>query len=158
MTLTINQQAPDISLQNQEDKTINLSDYKGKWVLVYFYPKDDTPGCTIEACLLSSNLPDFSSLNAVVLGVSIDNVKSHKKFHDKYKLSFDLLADTEKKVVESYGVWAEKKFIGRSYMGINRSSFLINPEGKIVKIYENVKPPIHAKEVVNDLKQYNQSS
>lgn len=148
----VNQKAPDLKLPDQDGKTHSLTDYKGKWVLLYFYPKDDTPGCTKEACSIRDAFPDFRKLKAVVLGVSSDSVKSHKKFVEKYELPFTILADEDKKVVNSYGVWAKKKFMGREYMGTLRTSFLIDPAGKVAKIYEKVKPELHAQEVLEDLK------
>ncbi len=151
--LKLNQKAPAFSLPDQAGNTHKLSDYKGKWVLLYFYPKDDTLGCTKEACSLRDNLPNFKKLKAVVLGASIDSVKSHDKFVKKYDLPFTLLADVDKKLVEAYGVWGEKSFMGRKYMGTNRMSFLINPEGRIAKMYEKVKPAEHAEQVLADLKQ-----
>ncbi len=149
--LTNNDTAPLFTLPNQDNKLVSLKDLMGKWVLVYFYPKDDTPGCTIEACILKDNLPSFEKSNAVILGISTDSIQSHKKFHTKYFLNFDLLSDTNKEIVHAYGVWQEKKFMGKTYMGIARTSFLINPQGKIEKIYSNVKPVLHAKEVASDL-------
>lgn len=145
--------APSFSLLDQDEKEHTLADYKGKWVLLYFYPKDDTPGCTKEACAIRDADPDLSSLGAVVLGVSADTVKSHKKFAEKYNLAFPLLADENKEVVNAYGVWGKKKFMGREYEGILRTSFLIDPEGIIRRVYENVKPEVHATEVLNDLKE-----
>lgn len=144
--------APAIELPDQNGKIHTLKEYKGKWVLLYFYPKDDTPGCTIEACTIRDQFKDFKKIGAVVIGVSNDSVKSHKKFVDAYELPFTLLADEEKEVVGQYGVFAEKKFMGRTYMGILRTSFLIDPKGKIAKVYEKVKPPVHAAEVIADLK------
>jgi peroxiredoxin Q/BCP len=130
----------------------SLKDERGRWVLLYFYPKDMTPGCTKEACAVRDTFPSFEKLNAVVWGVSADSVESHKKFAESYNLRFPLLADTEKKAIEAYGVWQEKNMMGRKYMGIVRSSFLIDPEGNIAKVYEKVKPEIHAEEVLSDLK------
>lgn len=155
MSLNINvgKKVPSIKLANQNGELVKLSDFLGQWVLVYFYPKDDTPGCTKEACSLRDNFPKFKKLNIQVLGISTDSVKSHLKFVTKYKLPFTLLADENREVVEKYGVWQKKKFMGREYMGTVRSSFLINPEGKISKIYENVKPETHAEEVLKDLKE-----
>src|SRR3989344_3240945 len=129
MNLKISQKAPDFVLLDQNGKKHKLSDYRGKWVLVYFYPKDDTPGCIVEACMIRDNFPDFKKLEATVLGVSVDSVKSHKKFVEKHELPFILLADEEKKTVKKYGVWQKKKMMGREYYGTIRSSFLINPKG-----------------------------
>ncbi|MBI2448470.1 thioredoxin-dependent thiol peroxidase [Candidatus Microgenomates bacterium] len=148
----LHQKAPEFTLSDQKGEKHSLSDYKGRWVLLYFYPKDDTPGCTTEACTLRDNFADFKKAGIVVLGVSTDGVKSHDKFAKKYELPFTLLADEEKKVVALYGVWGKKKFMGREYMGTNRMSFLINPEGKIAKIYEKVKPAEHAGEVLGEVK------
>jgi thioredoxin-dependent peroxiredoxin len=147
----LNAQAPDFTLPDQNGKERSLSSYKGKWVLLYFYPKDDTPGCTKEACAIRDNFPDFKKLGITVLGISVDAIESHKKFQEKYELPFTLLADTERKVVNLYGVWGKKKFAGNEYEGAFRTSFLIDPKGKITKIYENVKPEIHAQEVLADL-------
>ncbi len=142
-TLKINSKAPNFSLPDQDNKIHSLSDFKNKWVLLYFYPKDDTPGCVKEACGIRDKFPKFGKLNCVVLGISIDPVKSHEKFVKKYKLPFTLLSDSEKKV--------GKKFMGHEYIGTLRTSFLINPEGKIAKIYKNVDPESHAEEVLKDL-------
>lgn len=143
--------APDFSLKDQDEKTHTLSNYHGKWVLIYFYPKDDTPGCTKQACAIRDEFPEFKKLHCVVFGISTDTEKSHKKFEEKFELPFTLLADVEKEVVKAYGVWAPKKFMGREFLGTLRTSFLINPEGKIVKVYEKVKPESHAREVLADL-------
>lgn len=143
--------APDFALPDQDGVVHKLKDYAGQWVLVYFYPKDDTPGCTKEACALRDEFPKFEKLDAVIFGVSADTVQSHKKFATKYKLPFTLLADPEKKMLEAYGVWTKKKFMGREYMGIQRSSYLISPQGKIAKVYEKVNPLTHADEVLADL-------
>lgn len=150
--IRINTKAPDFSLPDQDGEVHKLSDYRGKWVLLYFYPKDDTPGCTKEACVMRDAMPNFKKLKTVVLGVSVDIVRSHKKFAEKYGLPFTLLADEDKKVVGKYGVWGKKKFMGKEYMGTMRTSFLIDPAGKIKKIYENVDPADHASEVLKDLK------
>jgi peroxiredoxin Q/BCP len=153
MATQINKLAPDFTLPDQDGKKHKLSDYKGEWILLYFYPKDDTPGCTTEACTLRDNLPKFGKLKAKVFGISVDSVASHKKFAEKYKLPFTLLADEDKKVVEKYGVWQEKSMYGRKYMGTVRNSYLIDPEGKIVKIYEKVKPADHVQHVLDDIKE-----
>lgn len=152
MKLKIGDTAPAFTLPDQNGEMHALAEYAGQWVLLYFYPKDDTPGCTKEACAIRDNFSDFKKLKAVVLGVSVDSVKSHKKFEEKYGLPFTLLADEQKEVVHAYDVWGRKKFMGREYDGTFRTSFLISPEGKIAKIYEGVKPDIHAEEVLADLK------
>ncbi len=144
--------APDFKLNDQDGKSHKLSDYRGKWALIYFYPKDDTPGCTKEACAIRDMMPDFKKLKLQVFGISIQDEKSHKKFEEKYDLPFTLLADTDKKVVSKYGVWGKKKFMGREYMGTFRVSFLVDPKGKIAKMYEDVKPETHATEILEDLK------
>lgn len=148
---SVGQQAPDFTLPDQDGVMHALSEYKGKWVLLYFYPKDNTPGCTIEACTIRDQFKDFTKIDAVVLGVSTDSVKSHKKFADGFNLPFTLLADENKEVVGSYGVFGEKKMMGRTYMGTKRTSFLIDPSGKVAKVYEKVKPEKHAEEVLADL-------
>lgn len=151
MSILLNDQAPDFTLQDQNDTAHSLSQYRGKWVVLYFYPKDSTPGCTVEACSFRDNLSRLNSKDVVVLGVSADSVKSHKKFVEKQSLNFPLLADEAKMVCELYGVWGEKSFMGRKYMGIARTTFLINPEGVVVKVYENVKPANHVDEIMSDL-------
>ncbi|HTK03961.1 MAG TPA: thioredoxin-dependent thiol peroxidase [Candidatus Eisenbacteria bacterium] len=149
--LTAGKKAPDFTLPDQEGKMHTLSDYEGDWVLLYFYPKDDTPGCTTEACGIRDNYEAYGDAGITVLGVSTDPVKKHAKFVQKYGLPFTLLADEERKVVEKYGVWEKKKFMGREYMGTLRRSFLIDPKGKIAKVYELVKPAVHAEEVLADV-------
>src|SRR3989344_5387951 len=143
------QKAPDFKLPDQNGKEHKLSDYKGKRVLLYFYPKDDTPGCTAEACGIRDSFKDFKKTGLVVIGVSVDSVKSHKRFEGKYKLPFTLLSDEKKEVVKKYGVWGKKKFAGREYDGTKRTSFLIGEDGKILKIYKTVKPPEHANQVLS---------
>lgn len=150
--LTTGSSAPDFSLQDQVGATRTLKDYRGQWVLVYFYPKDATPGCTTEACGLQSRLSALKRFNCQVFGISKDDTTSHAKFAKRYKLEFPLLADTDTTVCQAYGVWQEKSFMGRKYLGIVRSSFLIDPEGKIAKIYEKVSPEEHAGEILDDLK------
>lgn len=144
--------APEFTLPDQEGKMHSLKDQKGKWTLIYFYPKDDTPGCTVEACTIRDNYSSFKKMGITVWGISADPVKKHAKFADKYELPFTLLADENKEVVEAYGVWGKKKFMGREYMGIFRNSFLIDDKGKIAKVYEEVKPAKHAEEVLADAK------
>ncbi|MBK7230531.1 MAG: thioredoxin-dependent thiol peroxidase [Ignavibacteriales bacterium] len=150
--LEVGKKAPDFSLLNQDGNKISLKDFLGKKVVLYFYPKDDTSGCTKEACSFSADLPKFSKVDAIILGVSPDSVKSHKKFSEKYKLKFDLLADEEKKIVEKYGVWKEKSMYGRKYMGVERTTFIIDENGKIKKIFNKVKVEGHNKEVMESLK------
>lgn len=157
MELSIGAKAPDFTLSDQNGKNHSLSDHKDKWVLLYFYPKDDTPGCTKEACGMRDMFPKFKKMDAVVFGISADSVREHKKFADKYELPFALLSDENKKIINAYGVWAKKKFMGREYMGILRTSFLIDPKGKIAKIYEKVKPEQHAEEVLKDLQVFRKS-
>ena len=144
MKLAVGQKAPEIRLPDQNGAEYTLSQYLGKWVLVYFYPMDDTPGCTKEACALRDNLPHLKNLDAVVLGISSDSVESHKKFEEKYGLPFTLLADEQKQAIEVYDV--------KGVMGTKRTSFLIDPQGNIAKIYEVVNPEAHAQEVITDLK------
>ena len=144
--------APDFTLLDQDGKKHTLSGYRGKWVLLYFYPKDDTPGCTIEACTIRDQFRNFKNIGAVVLGVSTDSVASHKKFANAYELPFTLLSDEYKEVVGRYGVFGEKKFMGKTHMGTSRTSFLIDPNGNIAKVYEKVKPELHAQEAIADLK------
>ncbi len=151
-SLTIGDTAPAFSLTDQDGVTHSLHDTKGKWVLIYFYPKDDTPGCTKQACAIRDALPNFKKLDCIVYGISTDSKESHKKFEEKFNLPFTLLADAEKEVVQAYGVWAPKKFMGREYLGTLRTSFLIDPQGNIAKIYAKVKPELHAEEVLADLK------
>ena len=150
--LKINTKAPTLNLSSTSGNSYSLKDSIGKYVILYFYPKDDTPGCTIETNDFNKLLNKFKKLNCDVFGISKDDLKSHKKFKEKYKIKFDLLADDEIKIVKSYKVWAKKKFMGREFMGVIRSTFLIDPKGKIVKIWDNVKVKDHAKEVLDTLK------
>lgn len=144
--------APAFSLPDQTGTERTLKDEAGKWVLLYFYPKDDTPGCTKEACSIRDGWSAFKKAGITVLGASTDSVKSHAKFVEKYDLPFSLLSDEKKELVEAYGVWGKKKFMGREYLGTKRWSFLIDPKGKIAKVYEDVKPADHAEEVLADVK------
>ena len=144
--------APIFKLNSTNKKEYSLKDSLGKYVVIYFYPKDDTPGCTIETKDFSKLLPKFKKLNCEVYGVSKDSLKSHEKFREKYKIKFDLLADEELKVLKKYKVWGKKKFMGREFMGVVRSTFLIDKKGKIIKIWNNVKVKEHAKEVLETLK------
>ena len=140
--------APDIKLESDSGEPFKLSSLKGKKVVLYFYPKDDTPGCTKEACSFRDAFSKFKKKGIAVLGVSPDSEASHKKFATKYDLPFTLLADRDREIAEAYGVWGEKKFMGRTYMGVHRTTFLIDEKGKIKKIFEKVKPEDHASEVL----------
>lgn len=140
--------APEFTVNTSGGGKISLADFKGKNVILYFYPKDDTPGCTKEACAFRDSFAEFKKRGAIVLGVSPDSVKSHDKFIGKFKLPFTLLADEDKKIVNDYGVWGEKSFMGRKYMGVYRVTFLIGGDGKIKKIWPQVKPEEHAQEVL----------
>ncbi len=140
--------APDFELADETGKLHKLSDYRGKPVLLYFYPKDDTPGCTTEACSFRDAYADYTKAEVTIFGVSGDSVKSHMKFKEKYHLPFNLLSDEEHKVLEAYGVWGQKKMMGREYMGIFRTSYLIGADGKIKKVFEDVKPEGHSQEVL----------
>ena len=145
------QSAPDFTLRNQEGKPVSLKTLRGKNNVLYFYPKDMTPGCTKEACDFNSSLPVIRKKNTVVLGVSFDDEKKHQKFISKYDLGFDLLVDADKKVAKAYGVYRKKKFMGMEFMGIVRSTFVIDPDGKIKKIFSPVKVFGHTKEVMQHL-------
>jgi len=136
--LKIGNIAPSFCIQNQDEVEICLRDLKGKWIVLYFYPRDNTPGCTTQACDFTEKLPEFEDLNAVILGVSPDTPKKHQNFISKYNLDITLLADTEKTTCEAYGVWQLKKFMGRESMGVVRTTFIINPEGNIASIYDKV--------------------
>lgn len=159
--------APDFTLADQDGKNHTLSDYRGRWVLLYFYPKDNTPGCTKEACMIRDAFPRFEGVHARVFGISVDSVESHKKFADEFQLPFRILADAEKNVVALYDVWAKtssaaggspehaKRVLGEENRGkTQRTSFLIDPNGVIRKIYEAVKPEVHAEEVLADLAEF----
>lgn len=145
------QKAPDFTLPNQDGKNISLADFKGKTVVLYFYPKDLTPGCTVEACDFNENLPLLKKKNTVVLGVSFDDEKSHQKFIKKHSLGFDLLVDADKAIAKAYGVYQKKKFMGREFMGIVRSTFVIGPDGKIKKAFSPVKVEGHVQEILSCL-------
>ncbi len=142
------QEAPDFELTSDAGETVKLSDLRGKSVVLYFYPKDDTPGCTTQACGIRDAYGEFEQAGAVVLGVSPDDERSHVKFRSKYELPFTLLADTKHAVAEQYGVWGEKKYMGKKYMGISRSTFVIDEDGKVKKVFEKVTPATHADDVL----------
>jgi thioredoxin-dependent peroxiredoxin len=146
--LAVGDRAPAFKATGQNGKTVSLADFRGQKVVVYFYPKDDTPGCTTEACSLRDGWAKFRKNKIAVLGVSIDDEKSHRKFADKFSLPFTLLADTDKAIVKAYGVWGEKSMYGRKYMGTNRVTYLIDEKGKIAAVWPKVKPDGHAKEIL----------
>jgi len=143
--------APDFTAPTSEGGQVSLSDLRGKPVILYFYPKDDTPGCTKEACAFRDDFAAFKKKGAVVLGVSTDSAKAHDKFIAKYKLPFTLVSDADKKIVQAYGVWGEKKFMGVTYTGTHRVTFLIGADGRIKKIWPKVKPAVHSQEVLAEL-------
>lgn len=143
--------APDFSLPDQNNEVHTLSQYAGKWVIVYFYPKDATPGCTKEACSFRDGREFLKDAGAVVLGISKDSVASHKKFADKHSLNFTLLSDESAETIKAYGAWGKKKFMGKEYEGISRNTYLINPDGEIVKEYKGVNPLTHVGELLKDL-------
>jgi peroxiredoxin Q/BCP len=147
----VGSQAPDFELASDGGKTVKLSDLRGKPVVVYFYPRDDTPGCTREACAFRDRQDAIARSGAVVLGISPDSVDSHRKFHDKFNLNFPLLADTDHRVAERYGAWREKNSYGKKSMGIQRSTFVIDPEGRVAKVWRSVKVDGHDEQVLSAL-------
>ena len=153
MSLNVGDKAPSFKLKNQDVEVVSLADLKGKPIVLYFYPKDDTSGCTKEACNFRDEFPKFGKMKAEIIGVSADSVESHKKFADKYNLPFNLLSDEKKEVVEKYGVWQEKSMYGKKYMGIVRTTFIIDGQGMIRKIFEKVKVDEHNQEVMEALKE-----
>ncbi len=154
MTVEIGQKAPDFELMSSNGETIKLSDYKGKAVVLYFYPKDMTPGCTAEACDFRDTHEDFSGLDCVILGISTDSVEKHGKFIEKYNLPFLLLADEEHQVADMYGVWKLKKNFGKEYMGMERTTFVIDKEGNIAKEWRKVKVKQHVEEVLEYVREF----
>ena len=143
--------APDFELKADSGQTVRLGDYRGQRVILYFYPKDDTSGCTKQACGFRDHLPEFEARGATVLGVSPDGVDSHERFRDKYELNFPLLADPDHSVAATYGAWGKKKMYGREYEGILRSTFVIAPDGRVEKVFAKVKPAGHAELLLEDL-------
>ena len=144
----IGSKAPDFNLLASNGKTVSLKNFKGKNIVLYFYPKDDTPGCTVEACGLRDRIKDIEKADTVVLGVSPDGLKSHEKFIQKFNLPFLLLSDEDKKTCTDYGVWVEKSMYGRKYMGVERTTFVIDKQRKIAKVFEKVKPQGHEQEIL----------
>ena len=151
--MNLNIKAPNFNLPSTANKKYSLNDSMGKYLVLYFYPKDDTPGCTIETNEFNKLLSKFKKLQCEVYGISKDSLKSHYKFKDKYKIKFDLLADEELKVLKKYKVWRKKKFMGREFMGVVRTTYLLDKKGQILKIWNNVKAKDHAKEVLETLQQ-----
>ena len=148
-TLKEGEKAPDFTAKDQNGKTVSLSDFKGKTVILYFYPKDDTPGCTAEACDFRDNYQSMLSKGFEVIGVSTDDEKSHKKFETKYSLPFTLIADAEKSIVEAYGVWVEKNMYGKKYMGTARTTFIIDGDGTILKVIDKVDTKNSSQQVID---------
>lgn len=153
MTLEVGQKAPEFATPNQRGEISKLADFAGQWLVLYFYPKDNTPGCSTEAIDFTALSPQFQQLNAVIVGVSPDSEKSHCRFIEKHNLTIQLLSDTEHQLAEIYQVWGLKKFMGKEYMGIKRSTFLIDPQGNIAYIWSNVKVKAHAEAVLKKLEE-----
>jgi peroxiredoxin Q/BCP len=151
MPIAAGQLAPDFTLPTDTGEMLTLSSLRGQWVVLYAYPKDDTSGCTTEACEFRDLFPKFRKGKAVILGISPDSVKSHQKFKTKYELPFTLVADEEKVALQAYDIWKEKSMYGRKYMGVERTTFVIDPEGRIAKVFEKVKPAGHAEEVMESI-------
>ena len=151
--LQIGQPAPDFSAQDQNSNTVSLDDFRDRWLVLYFYPKDDTPGCTVEAIDFTALKEQFTELGAVIIGVSPDSTESHGKFIAKHNLGLQLLSDPERKVTEAYNVWRLKKFMGKEYMGVVRSTFLIAPDGKLAHIWNNARAKGHAEKVLQKLEE-----
>jgi peroxiredoxin Q/BCP len=149
----VGKKAPDFTLLNQDGKKVKLSEFVGKNIVLYFYPKDNTPGCTQEACNFRDIFPNLNKLNTVVIGISPDSVESHKKFAEKFNLPFNLLSDTNHNVLKKYGVWKEKNMCGKKYMGVERTTFIINKDRIVKKIIQKVKVPNHHNEVLMDLEE-----
>ena len=141
--------APEFSLNDDEGRTRVLSEFKGTKVVLYFYPKDDTPGCTTEACNFRDDYSAYVDAGITILGISPDSVKSHQEFREKYKLPFSLLADEDHQVAEAFGVWGKKKFMGKEYMGVLRTTFIVDEKGRIAHVFEDVKPADHSKEILS---------
>jgi peroxiredoxin Q/BCP len=151
MMLSPGDKAPQLKLKDEQDRAVKLADFRGKKVVLYFYPRDLTPGCTKEACAFQEDLAEFEKRNAAVLGVSTDNARSHQRFREKYGLGFPLLTDAEHETAESYGVWQEKNMYGRKVWGIKRTTFIIDEQGRIAHIFNKVSPAEHSREVLDAL-------
>lgn len=153
MSIEVGSQAPDFTLKNQDDREVSLSDFRGKHIVLYFYPKDMTPGCTTQACDFRDQYEKFSELDAVIIGISPDPIERHQKFIDKHDLPFQLLADEDHEVAGLYGVWKLKKMFGKEFYGIERSTFIIDPDGILQKEYRKVRVKGHVEEVLADVKE-----
>jgi peroxiredoxin Q/BCP len=151
MMLSVGDKAPQLKLKDEQGRAVKLADFRGKKVVLYFYPRDLTPGCTKEACAFQEDLAEFEKRNAVVLGVSTDDARSHQRFREKYGLGFPLLTDAEHETAESYGVWLEKNMYGRKVWGIKRTTFIIDEQGRISHIFNKVSPADHSREVLDAL-------
>ncbi|MBG0785182.1 MAG: thioredoxin-dependent thiol peroxidase [Anaerolineaceae bacterium] len=151
MIIKAGTKAPDFTLNDNEGQPHQLTDYRGQTIVIYFYPKDDTPGCTKEACSFRDSYADYKKAGVTLIGISPDSEKSHTKFIEKYELPFTLLSDPGHKVCDAYGVWGLKKFMGREYEGVYRTTFIIGPEGEIKHVFENVKPADHSQEVLAEI-------
>ena len=149
--IEIGRPAPDFSLKNQADQDVRLSDLDGQWIVLYFYPRDNTPGCTVEACEFTAGVAEFAALDAVVLGCSPDTTRKHRNFIEKFDLKIALLSDPDHKVMEEYGAWGEKKMYGRTFMGVKRSTVIIDPSGKVAHHWRNVRARGHARKVRDKL-------
>ena len=156
--LEVGDQAPSFELEDQDGTVHRLGDYRGRWLVVYFYPKDDTPGCTKEACSFRDAASDLSALDAVVLGVSADDAAAHQKFAQKYGLNFPLLVDPDRSMLEAYGAWTEKQMYGKRYMGVARITYVVDPEGGVARVWPKVKAEGHAEEVRAALAELQESS
>jgi thioredoxin-dependent peroxiredoxin len=155
MMLSVGEKAPQLRLKDEQGRAVELADFRGRKVVLYFYPRDLTPGCTKEACAFQEDLAEFEKRNAAVLGVSTDDVRSHQRFREKYNLQFPLLTDADHKTAESYGVWQEKNMYGRKVWGIKRSTFIIDEQGRIRHIFNKVSPAEHSREVLDALDNLN---
>ena len=152
IVLIVGKQAPEFSVLNQHNKQLRLVDFKGKWLVLYFYPKDFTPGCTTEGCDFTKFYSEFKALNCEIVGVSPDTIESHKKFAAEHKIEFNLLADSEAKACKAYSVWAQKNIAGKFFLGVNRTTFIIGPDGIVKEVFHKVQSAGHVQEVLNKLK------
>ncbi len=152
--VTLNSPAPDFQLPDQDGKMHSLTEYKGKWLIVYFYPRDNTPGCTAEACSFRDTSEVFKEKGVEIVGISKDSVRKHKNFAKKFNLNFPLLSDESTETIKAFGAWGPRLFWGRRFEGILRNTYLINPKGEVVKVYEKVNPLTHVQEILNDIAEF----